>query len=57
MKHLSQLIQIPHLGLRSGDTEMVINDWNQLPMAVKIAEDTETFKINYDKFMKTRKLI
>ena len=36
-------------------TERVINDWNQLPLEVKTAEDTQTFKINYDKFYESKK--
>ena len=36
-------------------TQRVINDRNQLPIAGKTAEDTQTFKTNYDKLEKERK--
>ena len=36
-------------------TERVINDWNQLPLEVKTAGDTQTFKIYYDKFYESKK--
>ena len=36
-------------------TERVINDWNHLPLEVKTAEDTSTFKIYYDKFYERMK--
>ena len=36
-------------------TERVINEWNNLPTAVKTAEDTTTFKIYYDKHYQANK--
>ena len=33
----------------------MINDWNQLPLGVKTAKDTQTFKINDDKFYESKK--
>ena len=36
-------------------TERVINDWNHLPLEVKTAQDTSTFKIYYDKFYERMK--
>ena len=45
-----------HLEIRRNFfTERVINDWNQLPLEVKTAEDTTIFKINYDKFYESMK--
>ena len=38
-------------------TERVINDWNRLPLEVKTAEDTTTFKIYYDKYYKNMQKI
>ena len=36
-------------------TERVINDWNQLPLEVKTAVDTTTFKIKYDMLYERQK--
>ena len=40
-----------HLKIRNNFfTERVMNEWNNLTLAVKKAEDTTTFKIYYDKY-------